>query len=398
MLLQSVRKSHITRQYLVLCAVAIMVLGPVEALAQFGGIIIDNSRASLASAGAIWSNSPIGTDKNDAKDNGHVAINTTAKTVINTVGSTNTLTQSPNEQNAAFSLDGYGELSAGSGAVSAMTFFASAADQLFDFARYKAAATATGNLYTLCSFMHNVADSVPMYGIVYVTVDVSNDGGTATDKLDEPNCGSRAGKKSAKLKNGSVNVLGTLVFDLINGDVDTIKAFKVKVEVPMFINPAHGPASLSTTLTRQDYLDMEAAATASTSATQYTWPSGYHAAWETVKTQHTQQSPVGKALTGFASFSNTEDYLALMYNGGIVDIHGAANISGAVYTPHFIEIEQKQLGQVQYIHGALISGAGVYLEDDDGAHGMAIVFDPTTFDSLLVAKPEFTTLTGIVAK
>lgn len=398
MFLQSIRTSHITRKYLVLCAVAIMVLGPVEALAEYGGIIIDNSRALSAGAGAIWSNTPIGAVKDDAKNLGHVAINTPAKTVINTVGSTNTLMQSESEQTAAFALTGYGNLSAGSGAVSAMDLFASDTDQLFDFARYKAAATATGNLYSLCSFMHNVAANVPMYGIVYVMVDVANDGGTATDELNQPNCGSDVKQKGAKLNTGSVNVLGTLVFDLVNGDAATIKKFKIKVEVPLLINPAHGPASGTIILTQQDYHDMETAATASISATQYTWPSGYHTAWQTVKTQHTSKSPVGKSLTGFASFSNTEDYPALMYKSGVVDIHGAANISGAVYTPHFIEIEQKQTGQVQYIHGALISGAGVYLEDDDGAHGMAIVFDPTTFDSLLVAKPEFTTLTGIVKK
>ena len=77
---------------------------------------------------------------------------------------------------------------------------------------------------------------------------------------------------------------------------------------------------------------------------------------------------------------------ALMYSGGIVDIHHAANISGVVYTPNFIEIEQKTIAddQVQYINGVVIAGNGIYLESRAGGGGIAVVYDPDTMDSLLV--------------
>ena len=54
------------------------------------------------------------------------------------------------------------------------------------------------------------------------------------------------------------------------------------------------------------------------------------------------KDPRGKTLSGYESFGPYEDMPALMYSGGIVDIHHEANISGVVYTPDFVEVEQKK--------------------------------------------------------
>jgi len=56
-----------------------------------------------------------------------------------------------------------------------------------------------------------------------------------------------------------------------------------------------------------------------------------------------------------------------MYNIGILDIHGNANISGVLYTPSFVEIENKQNGQIQYFNGSIIGGGGIFDLDSRGA-------------------------------
>ncbi len=68
-----------------------------------------------------------------------------------------------------------------------------------------------------------------------------------------------------------------------------------------------------------------------------------------------------------------------------MDIHHEANISGVVYSPDLVEIEQKKKNnEVQYINGAVIGGAGIYLESSSCAGGIAVILDPDTFDKLKV--------------
>ncbi len=68
-----------------------------------------------------------------------------------------------------------------------------------------------------------------------------------------------------------------------------------------------------------------------------------------------------------------------------MDIHHEANISGVVYSPDLVEIEQKKKNnEVQYISGAVIGGAGIYLESSSCGGGIAIILDPDTFDKLKV--------------
>jgi hypothetical protein len=60
-----------------------------------------------------------------------------------------------------------------------------------------------------------------------------------------------------------------------------------------------------------------------------------------------------------------------MYNNAILDIHGNANICGAVYSPSFMEIENKKSGQIQYFKGCLIGGGGIYFENNNDAISIA---------------------------
>ncbi len=68
-----------------------------------------------------------------------------------------------------------------------------------------------------------------------------------------------------------------------------------------------------------------------------------------------------------------------------MDIHHEANVSGVVYTPDFVEIEQKKKNnEVQYINGAVFAGNGIYLESNTCSGGIGVVYDPDTLDNLKV--------------
>jgi hypothetical protein len=44
-------------------------------------------------------------------------------------------------------------------------------------------------------------------------------------------------------------------------------------------------------------------------------------------------------------------------------MHGNANICGVLYTPSYMEIENKMDSHTQYIRGACIMGNGIYFEN-----------------------------------
>jgi hypothetical protein len=66
---------------------------------------------------------------------------------------------------------------------------------------------------------------------------------------------------------------------------------------------------------------------------------------------------------GFANLAADDEIPALIYKNAFMDFHGPINICGAVYTSNFVEIENKQNGNIQYIRGPIIAGAGAYLEN-----------------------------------
>lgn len=222
------------------------------------------------------------------------------------------------------------------------------ADQLFDFNQFTAAASAKGTSYSLGDFINLVNTSQgPLEGIIVVNVDATAFGG-AQPKLKAS--GANPNKPEEFSLPSGIDIRGTLVFN-ITGTNDPL--YKIFVETNLNINPAN--------LTGVDF------------ANPATYTSGYPPNFSNPnRTPEAYGFPPGADLP------------ALMYNTGILDIHRGANISGVLYTPSFVEIEQKTGNTTQYIRGQIISGGGVYLEDMSTAGPMVISYDPNTIDSLAI--------------
>lgn len=112
-----------------------------------------------------------------------------------------------------------------------------------------------------------------------------------------------------------------------------------------------------------------------------TYPSGYPPVYNNNAKNPTNIDISGR---GFQNFNSDDDLPAIIYTIGVLDMHGNANISGVMYTPSYMEIENKSGGQTQYIKGALIMGYGIYYENVNQKPGSTsiISFDQNTLDSL----------------
>ena len=156
-----------------------------------------------------------------------------------------------------------------------------------------------------------------------------------------------------------INVRGTLFFNFGPrwGALD-----KVFNRVPMNINAANLAGLVATN--------------------PATYPSGY----PPVYTDPTKNPANINIYPRFENFTAQDDLPAVMYSIGTVDMHGPVNISGVVYTPSYMEIENRpnETGfakQLQYFKGSLIMGLGIYYENIQPATSI-ISFDPRTLDSL----------------
>ena len=80
------------------------------------------------------------------------------------------------------------------------------------------------------------------------------------------------------------------------------------------------------------------------------------------------------------------DIPAEMYAGGLVDMHQEVNISGVVYTPGQLELEQKNKNghdALQYINGIVITGYGVFMKNETGGGSRTVIaYDDTSIDNL----------------
>ena len=85
---------------------------------------------------------------------------------------------------------------------------------------------------------------------------------------------------------------------------------------------------------------------------------------------------------GFENFAPDDDLPALMYNTGIFDFHGPGNVCGVVYSPSFMEIENKLPNQTQYFNGAIIGGGGIYVQNEQSSARTLITYDPNTINKL----------------
>ena len=226
------------------------------------------------------------------------------------------------------------------------------AQQLFEFARFKAVAAAgRGAVYSGLAAFETAANAAntagtPMEGVIYVNIDAAVEG-------NNPKIETSGGDYNIP---GGINIKGTLVFDFANtGD----SFYKVFIIVPLNINPGALPGNFDP-------------ADSSTFATGYP------------PTISASKDPRGFAMNNatYADFPANADLPALMFNTGTVDIHGSANICGAVYGPSFIEIENKG-PSLQYFNGIIIGGAGVYLDGATGSGAAQVfVYDRTTVNAL----------------
>jgi hypothetical protein len=85
---------------------------------------------------------------------------------------------------------------------------------------------------------------------------------------------------------------------------------------------------------------------------------------------------------GYTNFTAIDDLPALVYTVGVVDLHGPLNICGVMYTPSYMEIENKQPNQTQYIKGCVIMGNGIYYENNSKGSTSIISYDNNAVDAL----------------
>ena len=216
-------------------------------------------------------------------------------------------------------------------------------DQLFNFNQFIAAARLSDNYYSNLTSFIAAGKASTLEGIVVVNIVKGASGQPSSlDSSDFPS---------------GINVRGTLVFyftgygasdKLVNtaslninaanlsGLVATNPATYTTGYPPTFSNPAKDPFTL----------DIK----------------GTYPAYE--------------------NFAPGDDLPALMYNIGILDIHGPANICGVVYSPSFMEIENKGSGTTQYFNGSLIGGGGVLLDNGNSGSKTVVNYDPNALDRL----------------
>ena len=158
-----------------------------------------------------------------------------------------------------------------------------------------------------------------------------------------------------------IDIRGTLVL-LFKPDVDPDS--KIKFDAPLRINP----------ITPEQWHDLDP-------DDPDTFVSGYSGMRPDVfDASQTAKDSDGNAIT---PFTMQDDLPALMYNGGIADLHKQVNISGVIYSPVFAEIENKgnKDGGTQYINGAVIGGGGILVQNK-GKGKTIIKYNPNTLDRL----------------
>jgi hypothetical protein len=216
-------------------------------------------------------------------------------------------------------------------------------NQLFDFDRFVAAARAgAGREFT----------SVPAF---IAAMRAANDAGDPLEGITVLSIDDSVNSiENGDLTRG-INILGTLVVRFATG---TDPMFKLFIRCECNINAADTSGLVPSDVS--------------------TYKTGYDVPWSN---EGLRPHNVDISGAGFENFRESDDYPALMFNTGIVDLHDAANISGLIYGPSFIEIENKG-ARLQFFNGGVFGGGGVYFEGN-GTSGVTVVsFDPNTIDQL----------------
>lgn len=231
-------------------------------------------------------------------------------------------------------------------------------NSLFDFGRFIAVADNTlngpspsrNNHFTnFAAFLKAASNSTPanpLYGIVVADV-------TQTD------ASSKMFPLSPTEAPNGINVKGTLMFNFLGAGWDPTTE-KIIVTANMNVNAAD-LSGLNPT-------------------NPATYPTGYPPSYPGTNAAF---NPINvNILPTYQNFTAGDDLPAMMYTIGVLDLHGNANISGVMYTPSYMEIENKTAGATQYIKGALIMGNGIYYENTSSGSTSIISFDPTAVDAL----------------
>jgi hypothetical protein len=157
-----------------------------------------------------------------------------------------------------------------------------------------------------------------------------------------------------------INIRGTLVFNFLSGWKSTDKIVNTAT---MNINPAN--------LAALNIYDPT------------TFTSGYSPGSLPKYDDSSKQPWNVTPASPYAKFSKSDALPALMYNNAILDIHGGCNISGVVYSPCFMEIENH--GSLQYFKGMLIGGGGIFIDNNGVAKGNVVSYDPNCVKNLATA-------------
>jgi hypothetical protein len=210
------------------------------------------------------------------------------------------------------------------------------ASALFNLDRYIAVADASGNHYTnLQSFINAVTNGTLLEGVVVVDVHSNSEVGVSS-------------LNPTALPNG-INIHGALYFNFLPTFGSTTKLIET---ADLNINAANLSGLVATN-----------------SAT-------YTSSYPPVYTNATK-NPINISITslGYSNIVAGEDIPALMYSGGVLPLKGNVNISGIVYTPNFAELVTTTDGQLQYIRGSMIVGAGLF-DQNKNASISIISLDP----------------------
>lgn len=168
------------------------------------------------------------------------------------------------------------------------------------------------------------------------------------------------------LTNG-INIKGSLVFNF-TGSGWSPTATKIVINTPVNINPA-------------DLTHLVATNPA-------TYTSGYPPAYQNPSLNPTNIDITGitnpaTGLTDFQNFTAGDTLPALVGTIGVADLHGSLNISGTMYTPSCMEIENVSSNNVQYVKGSLIMGYGIFL---DSQYGAASIFSGNPQPIVIAAR------------
>ena len=230
-------------------------------------------------------------------------------------------------------------------------------NQLFNFSRFIAAADAMGTHYTNASaFMTKMASGATLEGIIVV---------------DLPKGGSLPSLDQSHLPYG-INVRGTLVFNFTGAWAPLDK----------IVNDA------DVNINKADLSHLVAGNPA-------TYTTGYPPTF----TDPTK-NPINVNIKpkGFDNFVAGDDLPALMYNNAILDMHGDVNICGVVYSPSFMEIENKNGDdKTQYFRGSIIGGGGIYIENSK-ASTTVVSYDADALDKLATSGTRGKTVKAVYRK